>query len=201
MRRRAVLLGGAAVLAGCGGDDEAEVRRRRAGGDLEIVSFAATLEAVENAFWREVVERRALDPVDGGPLAEQVLRNERAHLATLERRLRDLGAPAGPRPRTDFTGVFARGVAGVLRTAATLENVAAAAYLGQASRIQDPDVLADAVAIHSVEARQAAALNALAGRGFDGRRSMQGSLPDGAFAEPGTMTDTLERLERYLVDA
>jgi hypothetical protein len=203
VRRRALLLGGAAVLTGCGGDGDAEERRRRAGGDLDIVAFAATLEAVENAFWEEVVDRGALAAVGAGAsaLAADVLRNERAHLARVERRLRDLGAPAAPQPRTDFSAVFARGPRSVLRAGATLENVAAAAYLGQASRIQDRDVLADAVAIHTVEARQAAALNALAGRRFRGDGRLQGTLPDGAFAEPLSMEDTLQRLDRYLADA
>ncbi len=202
--RRAVLaagVAGVAALAGCGGEDDDQQRRAREGGDLEIVSFAATLEAVETAFWRQVVQRRALDEAGGGALAAQVERNEREHLAAIERVLEErLGAPPGPSPGTDFTAVFEGGAPEVLRTAAMLENLSAAAYLGQASRVQDRTLLAQVVAIHTVEARQAAALNQLAARGFRGSGVLDGALPTGAFAEPMDMVATLRRLEPYLVN-
>ena len=51
----------------------------------------------------------------------------------------------------------------MLRLAATIENGGAAAYLGQANRIRDKEVLAAALSIHSVEARHAATLNGLVG--------------------------------------
>ena len=47
----------------------------------------------------------------------------------------------------------------MLETAAAVENLGAAAYLGQARRIQTKEILAAALSIHTVEARHAAALN------------------------------------------
>ena len=63
----------------------------------------------------------------------------------------------------------------VLTTAAEVENLGAAAYLGQAANIENPDILAAALAIHTVEARHAALLNTLIG---------EDPTPDGAFAVP-----------------
>ena len=86
----------------------------------------------------------------------------------------------------------------VLATAATVENLGAAAYLGQAGRIEDKEILAAALSIHSVEARHAAALNDLAGRGFKGDGALEGSIPDGAFAKPMSMDEVLKQVKPFL---
>jgi hypothetical protein len=79
-----------------------------------------------------------------------------------------------------------------------LENLSAAAYLGQINRIQDSNLLASMLAIHTVEGRQAAALNRLAGRGFSlGTGQLEGALPDGSFAEPMDMRTVESRIKRY----
>jgi hypothetical protein len=190
LRRRAVVLAGAgaALAAGCGGDEAAGERAVAAGGDDEVLVFLATLEAVETAFWTAIVARDALGPLGGTALAEAVLRNERAHLAELERVLeqRAGGAAAAP-PRTAVA--LEDEPAAVARQAAALEGVAAGAYLGQAARLKDRDLVARIVAAHSVEARQAAAVGALAGR--DG-------LAAGPFPAPLSTAAALERLEPYL---
>ena len=61
------------------------------------------------------------------------------------------------RPKTNFDAVIDGGVNKILETAAVVENLGAAAYLGQAGRIQSKEILAAALAIHSVEGRHAAA--------------------------------------------
>lgn len=195
--------GAAGVLSACGGsgdegqdDDE---RREAQAGDREIVRFFHELETVENAFWSQVVERKSLAELGAGDLAEQLARNEAQHLDTLQRFGRRLGAEqpaaiAGNR----FEAVFAAGPQEVLAMAATLENLAAAAYLGQLNRLQDRNILASLLAIHTVEGRQAAALNRRAGRGFTlGSGQLEGALPDGPFAEPMDMQDVRRRLRRY----
>jgi hypothetical protein len=78
----------------------------------------------------------------------------------------------------------------ILETAATVENLGAAAYLGQAGRISSPEVLAAALSIHTVEARHAAALNTLVGKTV---------VPDGAFAKPATMDEVLPQVKPFLV--
>ena len=77
----------------------------------------------------------------------------------------------------------------VLRTAAAVENLGAAAYLGQAGRIQSMDILAAALSIHSIEARHAAALNTVVGKTI---------VPDGAFAKPASMEEVLPQVKPFL---
>ena len=77
----------------------------------------------------------------------------------------------------------------VLETAATVENLGAAAYLGQAGRIESKDILAAALSIHCVEARHAAALNRLVGKSI---------VPDGAFAKPASMDEVLPKVKPFL---
>ena len=45
------------------------------------------------------------------------------------------------------------------KLAAAVENLGASAYLGQAPNIQSKEILAAALAIHTIEARHAATLN------------------------------------------
>jgi len=89
-------------------------------------------------------------------------------------------------------------VTNVLKTAAIVENLGAAAYLGQAGKINSPDILAAALSIHSVEARHAAALNTLVDNGFKGSAALTGSLPDGAFAKPLPMNEVLKQAQPFL---
>lgn len=190
--------GAAAFVAGCGGDDEDD-REQRAAADLELVRYLLRIERVEVAFWEQSDQRDILSDVGAGDMAGQFARNERGHLEQLERFARKLGFDGTDTVRTDFAAVFAAGPQEVLRTGATLENLAAAAYLGQLNRIQDRNLLASVLAIHSVEGRQAAAVNRLAGRGFSlGTGQLEGALPDGAFAEPLSMQQVRRGLRRYL---
>ena len=190
--------GAAAFVAGCGGDDD-DAREQRAAADLELVRYLLRIERVEVAFWEQVDQRGTLRDVGAGDMAAQFARNERGHLEQLERFARKLGFDGTDTVRTDFAGVFAAGPQEALRTGATLENLAAAAYLGQLNRIQDRNLLASVLAIHSVEGRQAAAVNRLAGRGFSlGTSQLEGALPDGAFAEPMSMQQVRRTLRRYL---
>ena len=190
-----------AVASGCGGDDDdKEAREARAAADLEIVRFVLRVERVEVAFWEQVSERGVLDDLGAGALAEAIARNERRHLESMEGWTRRLEGDGGEAVKTDFGSVFAAGAKEVVATGATLENLSAAAYLGQLNRIQDRNLLAAMLGIHSVEGRQAAAVNRLAGRGFSlGTGDLGGALPTGAFAEPMTMADVRRELQRYTV--
>ncbi|HEX2086525.1 MAG TPA: ferritin-like domain-containing protein [Solirubrobacteraceae bacterium] len=186
------------LLSACGGEDEDEREEERDAADLEIVRFLLGIEDVEAAFWAEAEERGALESVGAEGIASEIARNEREHVAVLERWARRLGGDRPPPPSTGFDRIFAAGPQEVLSSAATLENLSAAAYLGQINRLQDRNLLAAMLAIHSVEGRQAAAVNRLAGRGFSlGTGQLEGALPDGAFAEPMDMGTARTRLRRY----
>ena len=77
----------------------------------------------------------------------------------------------------------------VAELAYTVENLGAAAYLGQAAKIQNAELLAAALAIHSVEARHAATLGTLV------KKSL---TPDGAFAKPADMSTVLSAVKPFL---
>ena len=77
----------------------------------------------------------------------------------------------------------------MLELAGTVENLGAAAYLGQAGNIESPEVLASALAIHTVEGRHAAALNTLLGSRSPRRRLRQA----------GRRQDVLKSVEPFIV--
>jgi hypothetical protein len=198
--------GAAGALAACGGGSDAggeDERRKAEAGDREIIRYFLRLETIENAFWSTVAERNVLAGLGLAEEAAQIARNEAQHLDALSRFARRLGDEEPPvRPETKFDSVFAAGPEEVLAMGATLENLSAAAYLGQINRLQDRTILASVLAIHTVEGRQAAALNRRAGRGFSlGTGQLEGALPDGAFAEPLDMDDVRVSLRRYAEDA
>ena len=167
------------------------------GGDLEIVNYALTLEYLEADFYEQVVASGEITDKKIVSLAKEIGESEQAHVDALLATAKSLGKPAA-RPKTDFTAVLEGGPEKILQTAATVENLGAAAYLGQAGRIQDKEILAAALSIHSVEARHAAALNELVGRGFTGDGPLEGSIPDGAFAMPMTMDQVLREVQPFL---
>ena len=76
----------------------------------------------------------------------------------------------------------------ILKLAATVENLGAGAYLGQAGNIQDKEILAAALSIHSVEARHAAVLNLATGA----------KPAAGPFATPVTADEVLKAVKPFL---
>jgi hypothetical protein len=199
--RRALILAASAplALAACGGEGEDEKEQERDQADLEIVRFLLGIEDVESRFWAQAEQRGSLESV-GVPaeVVTSVARNEVEHVAVLERWVRRLGGGRPAPPKTALDEILAAGPQEVVSAGASLENLSAAAYLGQINRIQDRNLLASLLAIHTVEGRQAAAMNRLAGRGFSlGTGQLEGALPDGAFGEPMEMAAVRTRLRRY----
>ena len=78
----------------------------------------------------------------------------------------------------------------MLQTAADVENLGAAAYLGQAAAIESRMSSAAALSIHTVEARHAAALNTL---------TDQPITPDGPFAAPADAQTVLDSVQPFIV--
>lgn len=208
-RRRFVAVGGtgtagalAAFLAACGGGDETSTTSGAADstttststteeagsefgeGDLGIVNYALTLEYLEADFY-EKVGKSGLFKGSQLELLKTFGENEAAHVKALEQTAKKLGTPA-KKPKADFPLDDADSVA---KLAATVENTGAAAYLGQAAAIQDEEVLAAALSIHTVEARHAAVLNALVGDPI---------TPDGPFAVPMSMDEVLKAVQPFI---
>ncbi len=154
-------------------------------GDLGIVNYALTLEYLEAAFYDDVANSGLFSGKEQA-LIEELLSNENEHVAALEATAKKLGDPA-PKPETKFDLADADTV---LKTAAEVENLGAAAYLGQAAAIEDAAILAAALSIHTVEGRHAAALNNLLGETI---------TPDGAFATPATAEEVLPAVQPFIV--
>jgi rubrerythrin len=167
----------------------------KGGSDLEIVNFALTLEYLEADFYDQALKSGLLSG-EVRELAVAFGKTEQAHVEALEAVASQLGEPVDP-PRTDFSE-FLSGQEALLTALADVENVGAAAYLGAAPAIQDRELLAAALSIHSVEARHAAALNELIGRPFVGDAPLAGSIPDGAFASPMSMQQVRDKIQPFL---
>ena len=188
----------AVFMAACGDDDEektggtASENKKKSGGgaaDLEIVNYALTLEYLEAQFYADVIKSGVVTDKAVGEAAKRIGQNEQEHVDALLATAKKLGTPA-KKPKTNFQSVIDGGEKMVLETAATVENLGAAAYLGQAGRIKSKEILAAALSIHSVEARHAAALNKIVGKSI---------VPDGAFAKPASMEEVLPKVKPFLV--
>jgi rubrerythrin len=203
-RRRLLAAGGgsaalAAFLAACGDDSgptttgTAAMSSGGAGetaqfgkGDVGILNYALTLEYLETSFYRDVVESGLFKGADLETI-RKFGQEEAEHVKALTAAVKQLGGKPAPEPKAEFPLESAQSV---LELAATVENLGAAAYLGQAANIESPEVLASALAIHSVEGRHAAALNTLRGESI---------TPDGAFAKPADVKTVLKSVEPFLV--
>jgi len=201
-RRRFLAVGGgstalAAFLAACGSDSSSMTSTTSTGGgksetaefgkgDVGILNYALTLEYLETAFYKDVV---ASGLFKGSDLAaiRKFGQEEAEHVEALTQAVKSLGGKPAPEPKTEFPLKSAKSV---LELAGTVENLGAAAYLGQAANIESPEVLASALAIHSVEGRHAAALNTLLGESV---------TPDGAFAVPADVPTVLKSVEPFIV--
>ncbi len=154
-------------------------------GDLAILNYALTLEYLETAFYEKVVAS-GLFSGKVGALIESFGGQERTHVEALKGSVEKMGGTPAANPNGKFPITSAAQVA---QLAYTVENLGASAYLGQAGNIQSPEVLATALAIHSVEARHAATLGTLVKKPI---------TPDGAFAKPADMSTVLAAVKPFL---
>jgi len=187
----------AATTAAAGGGGQAASASARKN-DLAIVNYALTLEYLEADFYRQAVMSGQIKDRAVADLAKRIAETERSHVEALEATAKNLGGAPAAMPTTKFDDIIAAGPTKIVRTAAVVENLGAAAYLGQAGRIKSKEILAAALSIHSVEARHAAAINTLVGRGFKGGAPLEGSIPDGAFAKAMTMEQVLARVKPFI---
>jgi hypothetical protein len=132
--------------------------------DVGILNYALVLEYLQASFYTEAERNGALRGKTA-EAAQVVGAVERAHVNAF---LKLLGSKAVKRPLFDFRGTTEQQKA-FLKTAVAFEDLAVAAYKGQAPKLRSQKVLAAAVGIHSVEARHAAWMRELSG---SHRRSM-----------------------------
>jgi rubrerythrin len=207
-RRKFMAVGGgtslAAFLAACGGGGSSssttttttETKPANTGkeseteqfgkGDIGILNYALTLEYLETAFYAEVAKSGLFKGAELA-LLKKFGSEEKQHVEALHGTVIKLGGKPAPQPKAEFPLESAKAVA---ELAGTVENLGAAAYLGQAANIESPEVLAAALSIHTVEARHAATLNT----------SLKLSItPDGAFGKPADVATVLKSVEPFIV--
>jgi rubrerythrin len=209
-RRKFIAVGGgtslAAFLAACGGggsssttamsnttEKESEPMKSEGSeteqfgkGDIGILNYALTLEYLEAGFYKEVA-KSGLFKGEELAVLKKFGAEEQQHVEALNGTVKKLGGKPAPMPKAEFPLENAKAVA---ELAGTVENLGAAAYLGQAANIKSPEVLAAALSIHSVEARHAATLNTLLGLSI---------TPDGAFGKPADVATVLKSVEPFIV--
>ncbi len=190
---------GAFVLAACGSSKKSSTTATSAAvpasttsssssantGDLAILNYALTLEYLETEFYGKVVSA-GLFSGKVGALIKDFGQQEMTHVEALKGAVEKLGGTPVAKPEGKFPLTSAGQVA---ELAYTVENLGASAYLGQAANIKNPEVLASALAIHTVEARHAATLGTLV------KKSV---TPDGAFAKPADMSTVLAAVKPFL---
>jgi rubrerythrin len=111
---------------------------------------------------------------------------EQEHVDALIALIKKAGGKPADKPMAKFPLDSQKAI---LKLAATVENLGANAYLGQAANIKDKEILAAALSIHSVEARHAAVLNL----------ATKAAPAPGAFAKPATAAEVLKSVKPFLV--
>jgi hypothetical protein len=188
---------GAFVLAACGSSKTATTgtattatatattASSTGGGDVGILNYALTLEYLESEFYKHVIAAK-LFTGKVGALVTDFGQQEAEHVIAIRQAVKKLGGTPVAKPEGKFPIENANQVA---QLAYTVENLGAAAYLGQAPNIQSAEVLASALAIHSVEARHAATFGTLVHKSV---------TPDGAFGTPDEMSTVLAAVKPFI---
>jgi rubrerythrin len=190
----------AAFIAACGGDSKSASSTATPAstamastsgteqfgkGDLGIANYALTLEYLETQFYNDAAASGMLK----GKLLDTAKRfgsEEQEHVDALMALIKKAGGKPASKPKAKFPLDSAKSI---LSLATTVENLGANAYLGQAGNIQDKEILAAALSIHSVEARHAAVLNL----------ATKKAPASGAFAKPATADEVLKAVKPFLV--
>ena len=189
---------GAFVLAACGSSSSSSSSSSTAAApaattasssanttDIGILNYALTLEYLETEFYAKVIAAKLFSG-SVGSLIKTFGAQEATHVAALTAAIKQLGGT----PVAKVEGKFPITTpAATAELAYTVENLGAAAYLGQAPLIQSKTVLAAALAIHTVEARHAASIGTLV------KKSV---TPDGGFAKPDDMSEVLAAVKPFL---
>jgi hypothetical protein len=146
--------------------------------DLDILNYALTLEHLEAEAYRVVNASGLLTGPAVGYFADFGA-HEAAHVVALTQTITDLGGTPVAKAASYAFPTFTSSQE-IVEFFQSVEELGAAAYLGQAPRLVNPDLITAAVAIHNVEAQHAAVLSDLIG-----------VAPAPAFAQPKSMEEVL----------
>jgi hypothetical protein len=168
---------GAGALLGSGAGGDAPFAASSPDTDAKLLNAFLTLERVQEAFYRDALERAHLDG-DLLAFARSTSAQESEHVKFLTRRL---GDRADPPPKSDFGDALSSPER--FRSAAIeLEESAIATYVGQAANLSRA-LLSPIATMTSVEARQAAWVRDIAGtspapRAADPARKVEDVMAD-----------------------
>lgn len=145
---------------------------------IETLNYAITLERLEATFYEEGLNKFSEDDLRNSELIQRfgdpvqstlygqltIIRDhERAHVDALVETVEKLGGDPLSADEIAFNFPL-ESPSGFIETAQTLETTGVSAYAGVAPSIQNDQILAAALSIHSVEGRHSAYLNGLTGK-------------------------------------
>jgi hypothetical protein len=168
-RRRFLALGGssvtlAAALTACGGPGDAATTtvsprattetERFGKGDIGILNYLLTLEHLEKAVYVGLIgsgffKGRQLE------ILRKFANEEAQHVVAVTADVKRIGGKPAPKPSIRFPLKNPRAA---IEQAMLVEELVAAAYLGQLTNAENPAVVSALLAIHSVEGRHTAVL-------------------------------------------
>ena len=171
--------------------------------DIDLLTFARRLELLTAAFYQQGLDNIGEDGLTESDALEEdnhlaevayeelrtIQEHEETHAQTLGEAIEERDGELGEEPEFDF-GTAVADVEVFLTTAIQLEDVGVSAYAGAAPFIEDDELLPSALGIHSVEARHASFVRALAG---------ETGFPD-AVDEPLSRSEVEEFASGFIVD-
>jgi len=182
--------------------EETESEGTEEASTVDVLNFALSLEHLEAAYYDEFVAEHSESEIERSEAArifadpglrfstyqriEEVRDHEEAHVEALTETIEALGGDPVEPAEYEFPY---DSIAEFVSLSATIEAVGVSAYAGAAPLIDDEEVLAAALSIHSVEARHTAYFRLL---------NTNSPFPD-AFDEPRTMEEVLDTVSRFVV--
>ncbi len=160
-------------------------------GDVAILRYALTLEYLERNFYLGAREQQRKTGFLGKNhqlrvFLETVVQDESKHVEELKKAL---GRKALKEPKFNYHGDNHK-IDTFMKAAFTFENTGVHAYSGQAFNIKEPQYLAAALSIVTVEARHAAVI------GLISHESKSGISPNGANDVPWGATKVLKDVNK-----
>ena len=140
---------------------------------LDTLSFALTLDYLEEAFYTKALEKPYVFPTETDVTTfQKIAGNESAHVSFLKNAIAGLGSPVPSAPNIDLTGgkgsgngpykAFFDSYPNLLAMAQSFEDLGVRAYKDQAPNlIGQHDLMKAALGIHSIEARHAAQIRTM----------------------------------------
>ena len=160
--------------------------------DIAILNYALTLAYLEAEFYAAFdtgAYAAKLSNARAREYAKELAAHEKAHVDALYATIQKLGGTPVTKPTFDFSPLIGDG-SGLndqkfLALAATLEPVGVRAYLGQADRVQNGEVLTAAASILAVEANHASGIQELRIQlGFNTKPTRQTDIAPQSDAKP-----------------